>query len=325
MATRTLRPVNLEKNDKIYVAGHRGMVGSAMMRRLQAEGYCNLLSRSSSQLNLTRQAAVEAFFRQEKPQHVIVAAARVGGIFANMTYRADFIYTNLQIETNVIHSAWQVGVKSLLFLSSSCVYPRLCPQPMREEYLLSGPLEPTNEPYAMAKLVGMSMCRAYNDQYGTRFISVIPANLYGPNDNYDPQQSHLMAALIRKLHIAKLADDPKVVLWGTGTPRRELLYVDDAADAALFLLQRCTTKEPVNVGLGQDWTVREIAESVTRIVGYEGEIVFDADKPDGTPRKLLDATRLNNLGWNAKTSLTDGIAKAYDWYLRSTWATAPPT
>jgi GDP-L-fucose synthase len=299
------------------------MVGSAMVRRLHEAGFNNLLLRSSEELDLTRQADVEAFFENEKPEHVVVAAARVGGILANTTYRAEFICTNLQIETNMIHAAWQAGVKSLLFFSSSCVYPRLCPQPMKEEHLWSGPLEPTNEPYAVAKLAGMSMCQAYNEQYGMRFISVIPTNLYGPNDNYDPQQSHLMAALIQKFHLAKLARSAQVVLWGTGAPRRELLYVDDAADAAVFVLQHSTGKDPINIGLGRDWTVREIAEVVKQIVGFKGEIVFDASKPDGAPQKLLDVARLNGLGWKARTSLEDGIAKAYDWYLRSPQAAKP--
>ncbi len=311
MAAPALRIVNLGTNSKIFVAGHRGMVGSAMVRRLEAAGCRNLVLRSKRELDLTRQADVEAFFRTEQPEFVVLAAARVGGIFANNTYRAEFSHTNLAIEVNVLHAAWQVGVRGLLFFSSSCVYPRACAQPMREEHLFSGPPEPTNEPYAVAKLAGMSMCRAYCDQYGARFISVIPTNLYGPNDNYDPQQSHLMAALIRKFHDAKVGGQDQVVLWGTGTPRRELMYVDDAADAALFVLQNHSGKDPVNIGIGRDLAIREIAEVTMRVVGFQGAIVYDATKPDGSPQKLLDVSKLNALGWRAKTSLEAGVAMAY--------------
>jgi GDP-L-fucose synthase len=239
---------------------------------------------------------------------------------ANQTYRAEFIYSNLQIQNNVIHTAWKVGVKKLLFFSSSCVYPRLCPQPMKEEYLWTGPLEPTNEPYAVAKLAGMSACRAYNDQYGTSFISVIPTNLYGRNDNYDPQQSHVMAALIHKFHIAKINSSPQVTLWGTGSPRRELIYVDDAADATLFLMEHYTGNEPINIGLGEDRTIRELADLVREVIGYQGEVIFDTSKPDGAPQKLLDVSRLHTMGWEARTSLAEGIAKAYEWYLQSPYA-----
>ena len=309
--------MTLEKHSKIFVAGHRGMVGSAMLRRLQAEGCGDFVLRTKAELDLTRQADVEKCFQTEKPECVFVAAARVGGIFANKTYRAEFICTNLQIQTNVIHAAWQAGVKRLLFFSSSCVYPRLCPQPMKEEHLWTGPLEPTNEPYAVAKLAGMSLCQAYNDQHGTRYIAVVPTNLYGPNDNYDPQQSHVMAALIQKFYLAKVNDQPQVVLWGTGTPRRELMYVDDAVDAALHVLEHYTVQGPVNIGLGEDRTIREIAEVVKRTVGYEGEVLFDASKPDGAPRKLVDTTRLAGLGWKPRTNLEDGVAKAYAWYLLS--------
>jgi GDP-L-fucose synthase len=301
--------INLES--RIYVAGHQGMVGSAMVRRLQAEGFRNFALRSKAALDLTRQAEVETFFQAEKPEVVFVAAARVGGIFANNNYRAEFSYTNLAIQTNVIHAAWQANVRGLLFFSSSCVYPRACPQPMKEEHLFSGAPEPTNEPYAVAKLAGMSLCRAYRDQYGANFTAVIPTNLYGPNDNYDPQQSHLMAALIRKFHEAKASGQKQVTLWGSGTPRRELMFVDDAVDAALFVLRHYTGKDPVNIGTGQDLTIREIADVVMSTVGFQGEIVYDSTKPDGAPQKLLDVSRLNSLGWKAKTSLEAGAALAY--------------
>jgi len=303
--------MTLEKNSKIFVAGHRGMVGSAMVRRLQAEGFNNFALRSKAELDLTRQAGVEAFFQTEKPEFVFVAAARVGGIFANNTYRAEFSYTNLAIQTNLIHAAWQTSVKGLLFFSSSCVYPRACPQPMKEEHLFSGAPEPTNEPYAIAKLAGMSLCRAYRDQYGANFRAVIPTNLYGPNDNYDPQQSHLMAALLRKFHEAKASGQKQVVLWGTGTPRRELMFVDDAVDAALYVLRQDTGKDPINIGVGQDLTIREIADVAMRTIGFKGEIAYDSTKPDGAPQKLLDVSKLNSLGWKAKTSLEAGAAVAY--------------
>ena len=301
----------LDKRSKIFVAGHRGMVGSAMVRRLRAEGFDNFVLRSKAELDLTRQADVEQFFQAEKPEFVFVAAARVGGIFANNTYRAEFSYTNLAIQTNVIHAAWRANVKGLLFFSSSCVYPRACPQPMKEEHLFSGSPEPTNEPYAVAKLAGMSMCRAYRDQYGANFTAVIPTNLYGPNDNYDPQQSHLMAALIRKFHEAKAAGQKQVTLWGSGTPRRELMFVDDAVDAALFVLRHYTGRDFLNIGVGQDLTIREIAAVVMSTVGFKGEIVYDATRPDGAPQKLLDVSRLNSLDWKAKTSLEAGAAIAY--------------
>ena len=307
----------MKKHSKIYVAGHRGMVGSSILRRLRKEGFENLIFRASNEVDLTCQEEVVRFFMSEQPEYVFLAAARVGGIMANNSYRAEFIYSNLQIQSNVIHSSWKVGVKKLLFLSSSCVYPRICPQPMKEEYLLSGPLEPTNEPYAMAKLAGMSMCRAYNDQYGTDFISVIPTNLYGPNDNYDLQQSHLMAALILKFHVAKMSGTPWVTLWGTGSPRRELMYVDDAADAALFMMQNYTGDMPINAGLGEDRTVQELAAVVGKLIGYEGEILFDRSKPDGVSQKLLDVSRSRALGWKAQMELEEGIAKAYEWYLES--------
>lgn len=302
---------------RIFVAGHRGMVGAATVRRLEAEGCRNLVLRTSKELDLTRQADTERFFLEEKPEYVFIAAARVGGILANNTYRAEFIRINLQIQTNVIQAAWQSGVARLLFFSSSCVYPRSCPQPMKEEYLWTGLPEPTNEPYAVAKLAGMSMCRAYNDQYGTEFVSVIPTNLYGPNDNYDPQQSHLMAALIRKFHEAKLGRHPQVVLWGTGQPRRELMYVDDAVDAAVFVLQHYNGKGPINIGVGKDHTIQEIAGVVKRIVGYEGKVVFDPGKPDGAPQKLLDVSQLRTLGWKARTGLEQGVRQTYNAWLNA--------
>lgn len=307
----------MNSTDKIYVAGHTGMVGSAMVRTLKSRGCNDILMRTSRELDLTRQSDVEEFLQHERPDLVIIAAARVGGILANSTYRAEFITQNLHIQTNVIHAAWKAGVTRLLFFSSSCVYPRACPQPMKEEHLWTGPLEPTNEPYAVAKLAGMSMCRAYNDQYGTRFSSIMPTNLYGPNDNFDPAHSHVMAALIRTFHTAKQANVPAVTLWGTGQPRRELMYVDDAAEAALVVIDTYAGNEPLNVGTGQDYTIRELAQIVKDVVGYSGAIEFDASKPDGMPRKALDASRILDLGWAPRVSLEQGIALAYDWYLQS--------
>ena len=307
----------MDKGSRIYIAGHTGMVGSAMVRCLGENGFENLVFRTSKELDLTRQEATERFFQDERPEFVFLAAARVGGIMANKTYRAEFIYTNLQIQNNIIHAAWKAEVKKLLFFSTSCVYPRLCPQPMKEEYLWTGPLEPTNEPYAVAKLAGIAMCQAYNNQYDTSFFSVIPTNLYGPNDNYDPQQSHVMAALIHKFHLAKTNDSPRVSLWGTGSPRRELMYVDDVADAALFLMQHYKDKEAINIGSGKDTTIRELADLVAQTVGYQSEVTFDTSKPDGAPQKLLDVSRLHSRGWEAQTSLAEGISKAYEWYLQS--------
>jgi len=306
----------MNKDAKIYIAGHRGMVGSAVVRCLQMKGFENLIFRTSLELDLTRQADVERFFEAERPEYVFLAAARVGGILANNTYRAEFIYTNLQIQNNVIHMARKTDVKKLLFFSSSCVYPRMCPQPMKEEYLMTGLLENTNEPYAMAKLAGMSMCRAYNEQYKTRFISVIPTNLYGPNDNYDPEQSHLVAALIQKFHIAKIKNEPQVILWGTGSPWREIMHVDDAAAASIFLMENFEGNDPVNIGWGNDLKIVEIADIISTVVGYQGELRFDANMPDGTPQKLLDMTKLNGLGWKAKIPLKRGVEKAYQWYLQ---------
>lgn len=302
----------LHLTSKIYIAGHRGMVGSAIVRRLQTAGYTNLLIRTHAELDLTHQLSVEQFLKQEKPDYVFLAAAKVGGIHANNTYRAEFIYQSLMIEANIVHAACQAGVQRLLFLGSSCIYPRDCPQPIKEDYLLTGPLEPTNEPYAIAKIAGIKLCESYNRQYGTQYVSVMPTNLYGPNDNYDLNNSHVLPALIRKAHEAKLRGDTSYVVWGSGKPLREFLYVDDMADACVFLMERDDVRDGLfNVGTGLDVTIRELAEAVMDVVGFKGEIVFDASKPDGTPRKLLNVDRLRALGWQAKTSLSEGIAKAY--------------
>jgi GDP-L-fucose synthase len=298
-------------NSKIYVTGHRGMVGSALVRRLQAGGYTNILTRSRSELDLLDQRAVQNFLAQEKPDYIFIAAAKVGGIQANNQYRADFLYQNLLIEANLIHGAHLAGVQRLMFLGSSCIYPRDCPQPIKEEYLLTGPLEPTNEPYAIAKIAGIKLAESYNRQYGLQYISVMPTNLYGPNDNYDLANSHVLPALLRKAHEAKLRDDREYIVWGTGTPMREFLYVDDLADACVHLMQQGYAGELVNIGTGEDVTIRELAETVMDVVGFQGNIVFDASKPDGTPRKLLDVSRLKSLGWQARTSLREGIKLAY--------------
>lgn len=307
----------MDAERKIFVAGHSGMVGSAVVRSLKRQGYTNLMTRTSSQLDLTRQADVESTMMEERPAYVILAAARVGGILANATYRADFISVNLQIQTNVIDAAWKSGVKKLFFFSSSCVYPRLCPQPMKEEYLWSGPLEPTNEPYAVAKLAGMSMCRAYNEQFKTTYLVGVPTNLYGTNDNYDPKQSHLMAALISKFHQAKVTRKTVVKLWGTGNPRREVMHVDDAADAAVFLMRNYSGAEPVNIGTGVDCSISELAMVVRSVVGYQGEIEYDSSFPDGVTQKLLDTSRLSKLGWQPRVTLREGVADAYQWYLEN--------
>ena len=302
----------MDKRAKIYVAGHRGMVGSAIVLRLQSAGYTNLLTRTHAELDLTRQSSVEQFLQQEQPDYVFLAAARVGGIHANNTYRGEFIYQNLMLEANIVHAAWLAGVKRLLFLGSSCIYPRDCSQPIIEEYLLTGPLEQTNEPYAIAKIAGIKLCESYNRQYGTEYVSVMPTNLYGPNDNYDLNNSHVLPALIRKAHEAKLRGDTSYVVWGSGKPMREFLYVDDMAAACVFLMEHSEIQDGLfNVGTGQDVTIRELAETVMDVVGFKGEIVFDASKPDGTPRKLLNVDRLRALGWQAKTSLREGIARAY--------------
>jgi GDP-L-fucose synthase len=321
----------MDRNDRIYIAGHRGLVGSALVRRLAGE-YRNLVFRTHAELELTDQQAVERFFEAERPDVVFLAAAKVGGILANNTYPAEFIYDNLAVQLNVLHAAWRTGVKRLLFLGSSCIYPRDCPQPISEDYLMTGPLEPTNSAYALAKIAGIEMCAAYNRQYGTRFLSVMPTNLYGPNDNYDLHNAHVLPALIRKFHEAKLRADPTVVAWGTGAPRREFMYVDDMADACVYLMQladadfdRLIVGRPplINIGVGEDLTIRELTEMVGRIVGYEGKVVWDATKPDGTPRKLLDVSRLARLGWSAKMDLPPGIALTYAAYCESLPKRAP--
>jgi GDP-L-fucose synthase len=358
----------MKKNSKIYIAGHNGLVGSALYRRLESEGYSNLIVRNRSDLDLTKQADVEVFFKSEKPEYVFLAAAKVGGIMANNTYPAEFIYTNMSIQNNVIHSAWQTGVQRLLFLGSSCIYPRECPQPMKEEYLLTGPLESTNEPYAVAKIAGIKMCQSYNRQYGTRYLCVMPTNLYGPNDNFDLETSHVLPALIRKFHLAKLADQrdwegiikdenrygaipeevkqsigfktffsndqklpsdftPSVQLWGTGNPRREFLHVDDLAGACVFLgrLKEEDLREffdlnhtpLLNIGCGEDLTIKEIASIVSEVIDYKGNVLWDQTKPDGTPQKLLDISQIKRLGWKPKIDIKDGIRSVYEWYLES--------
>jgi GDP-L-fucose synthase len=302
---------------RIYIAGHRGMVGSAIVRRLRAGGYTDLLTRTHQELDLLDQDAVFDFLQTEKPDYIFLAAAKVGGIQANNTFRADFIYQNLTIQNNIIWGAKTAGIQDLCFLGSSCIYPRDCPQPIKEEYLLTGPLEQTNEPYAIAKIAGIKLCESCNRQYGTRFISVMPTNLYGPNDNYDLASSHVTPALIRKAHEAKQRGDSEFIVWGTGTPKREFLYVDDMADACVFLMEHGCIDGTYNVGLGVDVTIRQLAETVMDVIGFKGEIAFDSSKPDGTPRKLLDVSRMAQLGWHAKTQLREGIARAYANYLES--------
>jgi len=344
----------MEKTSKIYVAGHRGLVGSALVRKLNSEGYTNILTRTHVELDLIRQEQVETFFKKEKPDYVFLAAAKVAGIWGNNIYPAQFIYENIVIQTNIIHASYLYGAKKLLFLGSSCIYPKLCPQPIKEEFLLSDYLESTNEPYAIAKIAGIKMCQSYNRQYKTWYISVMPNNLYGPNDNFNLETSHVLPALIRKFHLAKLAtagdwqgiqkdeaahgaipDDiktsmgldpvtnqpigrsthqPSVILWGTGSPRREFLHVDDLADACLFLMRHYDESEPINIGWGKDQTIRDLAEAIAEIVGYQGSVKWDSAKPDGTPRKLLDVSRLTGKGWQAKISLEDGIRDVYRWY-----------
>jgi GDP-L-fucose synthase len=310
-------------SSRIYVAGHRGLVGSAIVQALKARGYDNLLLATSAELDLRDQTRVNAFFKSERPDHVFVAAAKVGGILANDTYPADFLYDNLMIEANVIHAAYGFGVKKLLFLGSTCIYPRLAPQPLREEYLLTGPLESTNEWYAVAKIAGIKLCQAYHRQYGCRFISAMPTNLYGPGDNFDLETSHVLPALIRKFHEAKLANDPSVEIWGTGTPRREFLHVDDCASACLHLMDVYEQPEHINIGVGTDIAVSELAEMVQRIVGYDGDIVYDKSKPDGTPRKLVDVSKIFALGWRPRISLEEGIRNTYEWYVQKTSASVP--
>lgn len=305
----------MNKEAKIYVAGHRGMVGSAIMRNLKDKEYVNIIGRTSKELNLMRQYEVEKFFEIEKPDYVFLAAAKVGGIHANNTYPAEFVYNNLMIESNIIHSAFKYGVKKLLFLGSSCIYPKMAPQPIKEEYLLTGSLEPTNEAYAIAKIAGIELCKFYRRQYGCDFISAMPTNLYGINDNFDLEKSHVMPALIRKFHEAKMNGDKEVVMWGTGKPKREFLYVDDLADACVHLMNNYSDETHVNVGTGEDVEIRELAQIIKEVVGFEGEIVNDLSKPDGTPRKLLDVSLLESTGWKYSTKLKDGISKVYDWYL----------
>jgi GDP-L-fucose synthase len=304
----------MNKSDKIYIAGHRGMVGSAIWRRLEQEGYENLIGRTSVQLDLKNQAAVQAFFEKERPDYVFLAAAKVGGILANNIYRGEFLYDNLMIQSNTIDAAYRSGVRKLMFLGSSCIYPKLAPQPLKEEFLLTGLLEPTNEPYAIDKIAGIKLCDAYRSQYGCNFISVMPTNLYGPNDNYDLNSSHVLPALIRKFHEAKAGGDPVVTLWGSGKPRREFLHADDLADACLFLMQEYNEPGLVNIGTGEDLEIKELALMIGRIAGYTGEIVHDLSKPDGTPRKLMDVTKLHQLGWKAAISLEEGLRRTYTEY-----------
>ena len=304
----------MNKFDKIYIAGHRGMVGSAIHRNLVKLGYENILTRTSTQLDLRTQEAVNEFFEIERPAYVFLAAARVGGIHANNTYRGQFLYENLMIQNNVIHSSYATGVKKLLFLGSSCIYPKLAPQPLKEEYLLSGPLEHTNEPYAIAKIAGIKMCDAYRDQYGCNFISVMPTNLYGPNDNYDLENAHVLPTFIRKFHEAKIAGAKEVVIWGSGTPRREFLHADDLADACVYLMDKYNEAGLVNIGTGIDLTITDLAMMVREVVGFTGDLVYDSSKPDGTPRKLMDVSKLTALGWTYKISLREGLEKVYNEY-----------
>ena len=305
----------MNKESKLYIAGHRGMVGSALYRQLLAKGYRNLLVRSRQELDLTDQRAVHEFLREEKPDYVFMAAARVGGIYANNTFRADFIYENLIIEANIIHGAWKAGVNRLLFLGSSCIYPRDCPQPIKEEYLLTGPLEQTNEPYAISKIAGIKLCESYNRQYGSSYVSVMPTNLYGQNDTYDPLDSHVVPALIQKTHEARLRGDKTLVVWGTGKPRREFLYVDDLARACILLMEKMVPDGVFNVGAGSDVTIQELAETIMEVVGFQGTVSFDVSKPDGTPRKLLDVSKMKELGWEATIGLPEGIEMAYQDFL----------
>jgi len=316
----------MDLNDKIYIAGHRGLVGSAIVRQLESRGFANLLMRTHKELDLTNQAQVQDFFKQENPDYVILAAAKVGGIYANNTYPADFIYQNMMIEANVINSAYENKVKRLLFLGSTCIYPKAVEQPMREDALLTDVLEPTNEPYALAKIAGIKLCESYNRQYGTDFRSVMPTNLYGVNDNFHPENSHVIPALMRRFHEAKVNNDAEVVVWGTGNAMREFLYVDDMAEASLFVLEldgetyQANTKSMlshINVGTGKDVTIREMAETMKEVVGFKGDLSFDTTKPDGAPRKLIDVSRLSNMGWNYSVNLKDGLSKTYKWYLNN--------
>jgi GDP-L-fucose synthase len=301
----------MDKSAKIYIAGHRGMVGSAILRLLNNQGFKDIIVRNSSELDLRNQSAVDEFFRRERPEYVFLAAAKVGGIIANNTYRADFLYDNLMIQSNVLHAAWKNSVKKLLFLGSSCIYPKMAPQPLKEEYLLAGPLEPTNEPYAIAKIAGIKLCEAYRKQYGCNFISVMPTNLYGPNDNYDLQTSHVLPALIRKIHEACIHGEKLVTVWGTGKPLREFMHVDDLADACIFLMTSYNDEEIINIGVGEDISIKSLAYLIGDIVGYSGDFVFDDSKPDGTFKKLMDISKIKTLGWNAKIGLKEGIRQVY--------------
>ncbi|HEX2953423.1 MAG TPA: GDP-L-fucose synthase [Bacillota bacterium] len=305
----------MEKGQKIFVAGHRGLVGSALIRKLEALGYHDRLTRSHTELDLTIQADVDRFFEVEQPNYVFAAAAKVGGIYANHTYPAEFIYQNLMIASNIIHAAFKYGVKKLLFLGSSCIYPKASPQPIKEEYLLSGPLETTNEAYAIAKIAGLKMCQYFNRQYKTKFITVMPCNLYGPCDNFNPETSHVLAGLLQRFHLAKMTYQPEVIIWGTGRPRREFLHVDDLADACVFLMNHDCDGDVYNAGAGWDITILELANLIKEVVGYQGRIVFDPSKPDGTYQKLLEVSRLTKLGWQSRINLREGIAATYDWYL----------
>ncbi len=307
----------MNKKDKIYVAGHRGMVGSALVRKLSEKGFQQLLWKNSAELDLRNQESVNAFFETEKPDHVFMAAAKVGGIMANNTLRAEFLYDNVMIQSNVIHAAYKTGVKKLMFLGSSCIYPKLAPQPLKEDYLLTGELEPSNEPYAIAKIAGIKMCEAYRNQYGCNFISVMPTNLYGPNDNYDLNNSHVLPALIRKFHEARMEDKPYVTVWGSGAPRREFLYADDLADACFFLMENYNEPGFLNIGTGEDIEIRELALLIKKITGYQGEVRQDLSKPDGTPRRLLDVTKLSAMGWKSKTGLEEGIRKVYSEFIKT--------
>jgi len=306
----------MEKNSKIFVAGGQsGLVGTAIVRNLNNKGFTNIIIKTRQELNLFDQRKVEEFFQKDKPEYVFLAAAKVGGIWINKTQKADFIYENLQIQNTIIYSAWKYRVKKLLFLGSSCIYPKLAPQPIKEEYFMTGPLEPTNDAYAMAKIAGIKMCQSFNEQYKTNFISVMPTNLYGPNDNFDLNDSHVLPSMIRKFHEAKIRGDKKVVLWGDGTPRREFLYVDDMADASVFLMENYNSSEIINIGFGNDQTIKNLAKIVRRIVGYTGNIVWDTSKPNGTPRRLLDVTKLIEMGWKPQVSLEEGIRLEYQWYI----------
>lgn len=315
MRVKGLR-LQMEKGAKIYIAGHSGLVGLAIFHKLKKEGCAHIVTKTHQEFDLLRQLDVENLFRAQRPQYVILAAAKVGGIQANISYPAQFIYENLAVQTNIIHASYQYEVKKLLFFGSACTYPRDCPQPMKEEYLLSGYLEPTNEPYAVAKIAGIKMCEAYNRQYGTNFICAIPTNVYGPNDDFDPNNSHVIPALIRKFHVAKIKSNATVTVWGSGSPRREFIYVDDLAEACIFLMENYNNSKIINIGVGEDVSIKELTYIIKEVIGYDGEIIFDASKPDGVSQKLLDISKLKNFGWQAKTSLMEGIRKTYEWYVK---------